>query len=114
MFNKASAMPLALTSWLQPCQTQKFLFSSFYLFEINFFFQVWQGPQEGYQHQRLNCRPAKLEMVQKKFLKQKINKGIKLRSFQVRRACSQVVDTDGLAVACQLWKFFKKNPKKKK
>jgi hypothetical protein len=70
MFNKASSMPLALTSWLRPCQTQKFLFSFIYLFEIKFSFQVWQGPQEGYQHQRLNCRPAKLEMLQKIILKQ--------------------------------------------
>jgi hypothetical protein len=69
MFNKASAMPSALTSWLRPCQTRKFLFSSFYLFEIKFSFQVWQGPQQGCQHQWLNCRPTKLEMLQKIILK---------------------------------------------
>jgi hypothetical protein len=78
MFSKASTMPSALTSWFQPCQTRKLLFSFFYLFEIKFSFQVWQGPQQGYQHQRLNCRPAKPEMLQKKILKQKINKEIKL------------------------------------
>jgi hypothetical protein len=72
-------MPSALTFWLQLCQTRKFLFSFIYLFEINLFFQVWQGPQQGYQHQRLNCRPAKLEMLQKKFLKQKINNEIKFK-----------------------------------
>jgi hypothetical protein len=70
IISKAFAMPSALTSWLWPCQTGKFLFSFFYLFEIKFYFQVWQGPQQGCQHQRLNCRPAKLETLQKKIPKQ--------------------------------------------
>jgi hypothetical protein len=72
VFGKASAMPLALTSWLWPCQIRKFLISIFYLFEIKFSFQVWQGPEQGYQHQRLNYRLAKPKMTQKNFQKQKI------------------------------------------
>jgi hypothetical protein len=64
MFSKAIAMPSALTSWLWPCQTRKFIFSIFYLSEIKFSFQVWQGLQQGCQHQRLNYRPAKHEMLQ--------------------------------------------------
>jgi hypothetical protein len=95
-------MPSALTSWLRPCQTENFFFSFFYLFEIKFSFQVWQGPQQGCQHQQLNCRLAKLEMLQKKFPKQKINKEIKFKSIQVRRACSQVIGTNGLDAAWQL------------
>jgi hypothetical protein len=71
MFSKASVMPSALTSWLRPCQTQKYLFSNFYLFEIKFSFQVWQSPQLGYQHQRLNYTPVKLEMLQNKISKTK-------------------------------------------
>jgi hypothetical protein len=67
MFSKASTMPSALTSWLRPYQTRKFLFSLFYLFEIKFSFQVWQGPQQGCQHQWLNYKPVKLEILQKNF-----------------------------------------------
>jgi hypothetical protein len=64
MFSNAFAMPSALMSWLWPCQTHKFLFSFFYLFEIKYSFQVQQGPQQGCQHQWLNCRPAKHEMIE--------------------------------------------------
>jgi hypothetical protein len=78
MFSKASVMPSALTSWLRPCQTRKYLFSIFNLFKIKFSFQVWQGPQPGYQHQWLNCRPAKLEMLQNKISKTKKQKNKKI------------------------------------
>jgi hypothetical protein len=112
MFSKASVMPLAMTSWLQPYQIQKYLFSNFYLFEIKFSFQVWQGPQPGYQHHRLNCRLAKLEMLQNKISKTKKQKIKKIQiffeTFQIRQAC-----TDSLARARQLWKFFKMNHKNK-
>jgi hypothetical protein len=67
-------------AWALP--NSEFSFFFFYLFEIKISFQVWQGPQQGCQHQRLNCRPTKLEMLQNKFPKQKINKEIKFKSFQ--------------------------------
>jgi hypothetical protein len=79
MFSKASAMPSTLTSWLWPCQTWKFSSSFFYLFEIKFSFQVWQDPQQGCLHQRLNCRPAKLEMLQQNSK----NKNKKIKKIQI-------------------------------
>ena len=95
-------MPLALTSWLWPCQTRKYLFSIFYLFEF-YFFPSLASLQSCYQHQRLKRKPTKLESFRKTFHKQKDKKILKIQiffeAFQVWRACSQATGIDGLAGA---------------
>jgi hypothetical protein len=79
-----------------------------------------QGPQPGCQHQWLNCKPAKLEMLQNKISKTKKNKKIKKFKFSLKhfkfgglaakpwRVRSHTIGIDGMAAGQPTLNFFQR------